>query len=205
MDKRAHIDPKFLAAEWKNCAQCRVRFHRDKRNTWVHWGNAKFCSRLCSGQYGAKRWHEIRLPMAEDFARWFDKTDGCWEWKGAIDRNGYGAYGYKGKSMRAPPIALMLDGRPVPKGMYACHHCDNPRCVRPDHLYAGTPKDNVRDMLSRGRNPVGSKHYAARITEDDVVAIRASSLSPKELATVYPVCASNITMIRNRRTWKHVP
>jgi hypothetical protein len=63
---------------------------------------------------------------------------------------------------RAPRVALELDGRPVPVGMLACHACDNPQCVNPAHLCAGTPKQNTKDALERNRLPRGERHYTAK-------------------------------------------
>lgn len=149
----------FRATESKECALCGATFHRDKRNTWKHWGAAKFCSRTCSAQAGANAIKARRLPLAEDFARWHSKGDGCWIWHGGVCKDGYGAFNYDGRSYRANRMALELAGRPVPEGMMACHHCDTPACVNPSHLYVGTPSDNVQDMLRRGRH--GKQRSAA--------------------------------------------
>lgn len=81
-----------------------------------------------------------------------EKSDGCWNWRGTTTR-GY-AYFYRapGFTTVASHFAYFLaNGVEVPSGMYVCHTCDNPLCVRPDHLYAGTPKDNTRDMMRKGR------------------------------------------------------
>ncbi|TCM21521.1 HNH endonuclease [Novosphingobium sp. PhB165] len=136
----------------KRCENCGNPFYRDKRNTRAYWQKAKFCSRECFGAFDARRKVDTRLPFEQDFLRWFSKGDGCWEWIGAIDRDGYGIFSYAGKTYRAHRIAMQLDGRD-PGDMMACHHCDNPVCVRPDHLFAGTNADNMQDMVAKGRNP----------------------------------------------------
>ena len=139
------------------------------------------------------------------FGRWFDANiDGCWPWTGALDRDGYGVFCYIGKVYKAHSMALRLDGRPVPKGMYACHHCDNPSCVNPAHLYVGTPLENSRDAKDRGRVPVGEKHYLAKLTEKDVLEIRASDLTCAKLAMQFGVSLSNISFIRTGKSWRHV-
>lgn len=137
----------------KSCAHCGMTFYRDKRNTWAHWNRAKYCGRVCAGAAIAAAKLEKRPPLAEAFAKWFTPSGGCWEWQGAIDRDGYGIFSYAGKTARAARMALSLSGRPLASGEFACHHCDNPRCVRPDHLFVGTNTDNMRDMVAKGRNP----------------------------------------------------
>lgn len=190
--------------EFKFCDQCGAKFHRDKRCTWRHWGKAKFCSRMCATKRGAQLAAERRLPMEQSFARWFDKGDGCWEWKGALDKDGYGIFSHEGKTYRAAKTALAFDGRPVPRGHYACHDCDNPPCVRPDHLYPGAPAQNAADMVRRGRVSRGEKRRGAKITEADVVAIRSDPRPSSAVAPTYGITASNVQAIRRRQTWRHV-
>jgi hypothetical protein len=137
----------------KACAFCGTVFYRDKRCTWVHWGRAKYCSRDCAGAHIAAQKITTRKPRDDDFGRWFKRSEGCWDWQGAIDRDGYGIFSYAGKTYRAPRIAMEIAGRPLSAGEMACHRCDNPGCVRPDHLFAGTNQDNMKDMVRKGRNP----------------------------------------------------
>lgn len=136
----------------KECAQCGEPFFRDKRNTWAYWERARFCSRECFGAYDAARKIAARPSRKEAFEKWFHKGTGCWNWRGATDRDGYGIFSYARKTARAARVALELDGRD-PGGNFACHHCDNPSCVRPAHLFVGSNTDNMRDMVAKGRNP----------------------------------------------------
>lgn len=135
----------------KSCEHCGRVFSKDPRNTWKYWERAKYCSQACSGEAWAAT-AKLRQPsIREKFQSYVVKADGCWRWSGPRDKDGYGVFFVAKKQYRAPVVALEVDGRPVPKGMYALHHCDNPECVRPDHLYPGTPKQNVADMIDRGR------------------------------------------------------
>lgn len=77
--------------------------------------------------------------------------DGCWPWTGARNRDGYGWFAFGKKKGGAHRFALLLDGRLLTDGQIVCHHCDNPPCVRPSHLYAGTLSSNMRDAFARGR------------------------------------------------------
>ena len=90
-----------------------------------------------------------------------NEITGCWEWKRATNNIGYGMFRIKQGLMRtAHRVSYELFNGPIPNGMVVCHTCDNPKCVNPDHLWAGTMLDNIRDMDSKGRRvsrPVGMK------------------------------------------------
>lgn len=196
---------KIAGPESKTCAHCGARYFRDKRNTWAHWAKAKFCSRPCSARNQAARTAAARPSFREGFEKWIDKSGRCWEWTGARDKDGYGIFSYEGKTYRAARTALKLDGRPVPRGHYACHHCDNPACVRPDHLYPGTPSENSADMVQRGRTSRGEARRNTKLVETEVLAIRATRGPARIVAAKFGVSPANIDAIRARKTWKHLP
>lgn len=84
------------------------------------------------------------------------RSDGCWIWTGATHPNGYGHL--RGEGGVAAPFVYAhravyeLTFGPIPDGLSVCHTCDNPRCVRPDHLWLGTASDNMRDCVAKGRD-----------------------------------------------------
>lgn len=111
----------------------------------------------------------------------------------------------------AAMIIESVTGHPVPPGMYVNHHCDNPACIRYDHLYVGTPQQNTLDMWKRKRNnplPRGEAIWSAKLTENDVRVIREESDSNNatipELAARYGVRHHTISRVIHRETWRHV-
>jgi hypothetical protein len=143
----------------------------------------------------------------EKFERNFIKAgiDDCWPWSGSLYNDGYGAFFFEGKALRANIVALELDGRPVPKGHYACHTCDNPPCVNPAHLYPGTPAQNMADAKARGRLRAGEQSHWARLQECDIAEIRRATGTHKAIAERYGVARATVTLIRLRKTWASVP
>jgi len=75
----------------------------------------------------------------------------CWIWLGSRNNGGYGYMAYNGWSEGVHRISWIIHRGPIPLGMWICHHCDQPGCLRPDHLFLGTPQDNVADMIAKGR------------------------------------------------------
>ena len=117
------------------------------------------------------------------------KTDGCWEWQGSRYKTGYGRISYRGRKGYAHRIAYELTYGPIPAGLYICHHCDNPPCCNPAHLFAGTPKDNTADRDRKGRNGA-YRNRRSSLTVADAVEIRhlyANGATNRSLATKFGV------------------
>lgn len=92
-------------------------------------------------------------PAKQRFALQVEVGDGCWTWLGSRTQQGYGRLMIETKVVAAHCAAWRMFRGPIPIGMYVCHHCDNPSCVKPSHLFLGTPKDNIQDCALKGRLP----------------------------------------------------
>jgi len=92
----------------------------------------------------------------------------------------------------------------IPENMYVLHHCDNRCCVNPEHLFLGTHKDNMDDMIKKNRQAVGSKCGASKLTDDQVRNIRADNRYQKDIAKDFNVSRSLISYIKRNKSWKHI-
>ena len=169
-----------------------------------------FSRKIVSRHELPSEWYEVRRALFEE--RYVPEPNtGCFIWIGHISRDGYGVFSSKG--VRATHMALALAGKTLPRGMLACHHCDNPCCVNPDHLFAGTDKDNAIDSARKRRRAKshpscqGEKQRNAKLTERDVRLIRQSGAVGRQhlvLAEQYGVSRRTIFGICNGTVWKHV-
>lgn len=150
-------------------------------------------------------------PSKERFEKKIIKDDaGCWWWTAGKDHKGYGRFGIDGKTQLAHRVSYRLYVGEIPDGLYVCHHCDNPSCVRPDHLFLGTATDNMQDCKSKGRHRYiqpdnsGEKNYHTKLTEEDVRTIRkmrADGARQIDLAKEFGVAPNTISAIVYYRNW----
>jgi hypothetical protein len=128
----------------------------------------------------------------------------CWEWTGALDPKGYGHKKRHGTNVASRVVWIEVFG-PISDGLEVCHHCDNPPCVRPSHLFLGTYKDNAQDMLRKGREyrEYGDRHHNIKLTDAQVAEIRAlgatTSLSHRAIGEMFGVTNSHIGKILRRQ------
>ena len=156
--------------------------------------------------------------VSGDESRFWSKVqrlsdDDCWIWTASQDKDMYGKFRLcqagKKIDIRAHQYAWQLfTGRPIPKGIQVCHHCDHPYCVNPRHLFLGTVKDNSDDKVSKGRQAKGEACRSAVLTTAQVQEIRQlyaqGNLSQDKLADLFGVVQSVISDIILRKIWRHV-
>jgi hypothetical protein len=123
----------------------------------------------------------------------------CLRFTGSTDANGRGRI-YNGSAVPALVYRVVFEHHhgPIPVGVRILHSCDHPWCIEIEHLHAGTQSDNLREMVARGRS------RSARLSEDDVLAIRQDHRSSTVVAAEYGVNPSTIQRIWNGRTWTHL-
>ena len=133
-------------------------------------------------------------------------TDGCWNWQASITQDGYGKFAIrKSQIIHAHRASWLLSVGPIPEGAFVLHHCDNPPCVRPDHLYIGDAADNWRDTLLR----TGRPSNRPRFTDVEALRIRAAYVAgeqKKVLAARLGVSSQTVhNIIHGLKTYRHLP
>jgi hypothetical protein len=144
------------------------------------------------------------IPTEIRFWSKVNKTEGCWLWEACVNSWGYGQFKLNGKQKQAQRVSWMLNFGPIPEGMEVLHKCDNPPCVRPDHLFLGSQDDNMKDKNYKNRQAFGERQGSAKLTEDQIRLIRVSNKSSITLGLEYNVSESTIVRIKSRKTWRHV-
>lgn len=148
------------------------------------------------------------MSLAERLAFWSnpDPDSDCILWAAALNNDGYGSVYWEGKCRKAHRMAWQAVHGPIPEGMCVCHRCDRPSCVNPDHLFLGTHRDNMHDMLKKGRraSTIGSKCPSALLTESVVRDILLDPRKQRDIAKAFGVSKSTVGAIKARVSWKHV-
>lgn len=143
---------------------------------------------------------------------------GCWKWLGYCAASGHGIARLNGKATKAHRVAWELLRGTIPPGIFVCHKCDNPSCVRPSHLFLGSAKDNNRDRHSKGRSRglfpsgklhpaklrAGDGHWCTKLSNENVKYIKrlhSEGWTQKELGTVFDVNPATISRIV-RNIWR---
>lgn len=155
-----------------------------------------------------------RVPLTTEERFWSKVSraeNGCWEWTGAGRIGGSGHFNVGNRYARAHRFAYEATYGPIPDGLVICHRCDNPRCVRPDHLFAGTVRDNMHDCRAKGRlgekRRLGLANGSTKVTPEIARCIRAArvaGISRPILAQRYGIALATITKITANRHWTSV-
>jgi hypothetical protein len=166
----------------------------------------RFCSIACfTTPIDARLW--ARVVKA-------DEPDGCWDWTGYRDPNGYGRIYARntGRSQCKPVLthrlAWEMTHGAIAEGLSVLHACDNPGCVRPSHLFLGTRADNAKDAKRKGRHTHGARVPGAKLTDAGVIFARRryaeGGITQKALAAMLGVAQGTMADILNGRRWKHL-
>jgi hypothetical protein len=180
------------------------------------------CGKVVKGDYLYTKGHNPAsyrepAPIAERFWSKVKKGD-CWEFTGPFLPSGYGVFFISKRAKRpqmpAHRFSWELHHGPIPPGMKVCHKCDNPPCIRPDHLFLGTQQENLADMRAKGRAKPpprvthrGQATWNARLTEPQVLEIRrlaAQGLKATAVGRAIGVDRYLVRGVLEGRTWKHV-
>lgn len=148
----------------------------------------------------------INSAITNRFWTKVNKTQDCWLWTANTCRDGYGNITANKIQYKAHRYSLLIHGVAVPKGSIVMHTCDNPSCVRPEHLIVATQQDNIKDKVIKNRQAVGEAIGVSKLTESTVLEIRSlyPTLSIRKLSRKYNTCENNVRAIVKRETWKHI-
>lgn len=197
---RATLPPSRPQYVEQTCKQCGGTFRAWKNRDRL------YCSQKC---YRG-------VDPIERFWMYVDRSGDCWIWHGTLASNGYGRFSMNGHADGAHRYSWQFAHGPIPAGLVVCHRCDNPPCVNPEHLFLGTPADNMADRDAKGRGfkvgqlpsvlrPHGELHYRAKLTADQVREIRSLRIeghSLSRLASRFGVGKNTIARAAKQQSWK---
>lgn len=151
------------------------------------------------------------MPIEQVIRRFWERVDvsgECWLWISSV--RGKKKYGFvqlrDAAKIAAHRLSYVLSFGRIPNGLWVLHKCDNPRCVRPDHLFLGTSDDNVADMVSKGRHPRGTTNGRAKLSAAQVLEIvrRSKDEFLTHLAKEFRVGPAHIGQITRGEKWSSV-
>lgn len=149
------------------------------------------------GRTIAERFFDFAMP---------EPNSGCWLWLGPLYDSGYGSFNTGNGCVHAHRFSWELHNSKIPRELFACHKCDVRCCVNPEHVFIGTCQDNHDDMIRKGRkvSVIGSAHPKTRLTEQDVLNIRADTRPLDVIGAQYGFDKQHVWKIKKRWYWKHI-
>lgn len=164
----------------------------------------KYCSRHCSASATQNFNVKSTSTSTTSRERFFDNifpepNSGCWIWMGSLAKRDYARIYINRKEYVGSRFSYEIHKGKIPTGMVVRHSCDNTCCVNPDHLLVGTQRDNATDMVIRRRN-----QKCTKLLPEDISIIRADTRNLSVIATHYGVTGATISLVKRRKTWKHI-
>lgn len=167
----------------------------------------RFCSKGCRIEW-------MEAPVEIRFQRFLCDPDsnGCINWNGAADRDGYGQIGggklRPEKMLKAHRVAFEIANGPFDPDKQVCHTCDNPRCCNPEHLFLGTNQENTADRHQKLRDAACERSGVAKLTAEEVLQIRdryaCGGASMRSIAKDFGVSMATVQRITTRTTWSRL-
>jgi len=178
----------------------------------IKFNYSKCCCKKCTSVKNKNNYiKKIPKTKLERFNKKYiiDSITECWEWQGSKSKDGYGIIIVNNKPHRAHRVSYELFKENIPDDLFICHHCDNPSCVNPEHLFAGTHQDNMDDMVQKGRSPKQHGEDSSRnvLTEEQaqyILDFTHYKGSLTLLATKFNVHVSTIFYVKNGKSWSHL-
>lgn len=210
----------------KPCSRCHITKPLDEfRNKADTKDGKAACCRICIRIVEGRKLREQGIPAKPAFLnRLWDNIRQCghgdvciyccWPWMKSCSVYGYGRIGisFNGTDKIYHVTRIIFEiwhAKQLSNDLSICHHCDNPPCCNPTHLFHGTDYDNMHDCIKKGRNikAIGVDASQTKLSEDDVKTIRLlkkDGLTSRDLGTMFGVSHTNINAILHRKTWKHI-
>lgn len=147
---------------------------------------------------------KVTRSLSDRFWEKVTKTDGCWLWTANMNKKGYGRLWLNGRNEFAQRVSWYLHFGKRDEALLVLHKCDTPSCVNPDHLFLGTNADNMLDKRLKGRSAKGEGNGNRKLTNEQIIAIRNSQGSVKEISQQFNIDKTQVYNIQSRKQWKHV-
>jgi len=172
--------------------------------------NGEMVKAILDGRKRRKKLYGYSIP--ERLANGLDAApiNGCWIWKRTHNGYGYGTLTVKGKSNYAHRLAYVFSKGPISPGMHVCHRCDNPGCINPDHLFLGTPSDNMKDCYQKGRSKIrpvsfkGEQNPGSKLTKAQIAQIRTlldDGVTQRLIADSFKISQAQVSNINRGTAW----
>jgi hypothetical protein len=143
-----------------------------------------------------------KIPLTKLINHIFSRTiitkSGCREWQGYKLKSGYGRIWFNGKPELLHRVIYTINKGIIPDKMYVCHHCDNPSCVNPEHLFIGTQKDNMKDCRNKGRTTKGFQNSSTIVTHEkriELLQMILKGFKYKIIANKYGISRTRVSQI----------